>query len=328
MGKALGNRQEPFCAGKSFAIEGVNVLPGSQILDSSAGYETTGSPRRLPSFFVIGPPRTGTSWLHEVLSQCTLLPSPTKETRFFDVHFHRGTDWYLRHYRGQAKSSRLIGEVAPTYFASDQARERMLQTVPCARVICIFRNPVHRVLSLYRIKRAYGMVPWNFEQALERDPELMASSQYATNLKAWQASFGADRVLPTLYDDLRQRPQFFLDTLLDFIGAPRITLSPSQLRRVHSSEKLTHPRHYYVTRTATKLSDWLKAQNFDDWVATLKRSRFGKLFLGGGPAFEEPSTGFISQLYERFRPEVEELETLLQCDLSAWKSNVPKSLAA
>lgn len=327
MEKVLGNKQQSFCARKSFAVEGINVL-GSQILRSASGYETTSSDHVLPSFFVIGPPRTGTSWLHEILSQCTLLPSPTKETRFFDVHFHRGTEWYLRHYRGHAKSSRLVGEVAPTYFASDSARERILQTVPCARIACIFRNPVQRVLSLYRIKRAYGMVPWSFEQALEQDPELIASSKYATNLKAWQASFGADRVLATFYDDLKQRPQFFLDTVLDFVGVPRITLSASQLRKVHSSEKLTHPKHYYVTRTATKMSDWLKAHNFDDWVASMKRSRFGKLFLGGGRAFEEPTAGYISQLYERFRPEVEELETMLQRDLSAWKSRVPRNLAA
>ena len=44
----------------------------------------------LPSFFVIGPPRTGSSWLHEVLTPHAILPSPSKEMRFFDNHFNRG----------------------------------------------------------------------------------------------------------------------------------------------------------------------------------------------------------------------------------------------
>ena len=39
----------------------------------------------LPSFFVIGPPRTGTTWLYEILKDRTLLRQK---------HFRRGIDWY------------------------------------------------------------------------------------------------------------------------------------------------------------------------------------------------------------------------------------------
>src|SRR5947209_9079616 len=56
------------------------------------------SMQSLPSFVVIGPPRTGTSWLHDILSKHALLPNPTKETRFFDTHFHKGLDWYRAHF--------------------------------------------------------------------------------------------------------------------------------------------------------------------------------------------------------------------------------------
>jgi hypothetical protein len=48
-----------------------------------------------------------------------------------------------------------MGEVAPTYFASNEARERLANTIPDAKIVCIFRNPVDRILSLYRLKRAY-----------------------------------------------------------------------------------------------------------------------------------------------------------------------------
>src|SRR5215467_11453066 len=47
----------------------------------------------LPSFFIVGPPRTGTSWLHEILQSHTCLPR-VKETRFFDERFDRGVAWY------------------------------------------------------------------------------------------------------------------------------------------------------------------------------------------------------------------------------------------
>src|SRR5579862_2208043 len=86
----------------------------------------------LPSFFIVGPPRTGTSWLHEILRRHAVLPFPTKETRFFDCHFHRGIEWYRAHYPRE-RATLPVGEIAPTYFASREARERMAQVVPGAR---------------------------------------------------------------------------------------------------------------------------------------------------------------------------------------------------
>ena len=88
-----------------------------------------------------------------------------------------------------------MGEVAPTYFVSHQARERIAKTIPHAKVVCIFRDPVDRVVSLYRLKRAYGMIPWSFEEAITRDPELLESSKYGANLKAWLHTLGPDQVL-------------------------------------------------------------------------------------------------------------------------------------
>src|SRR5690242_2150942 len=76
----------------------------------------SGSVNVLPSFFVIGPPRTGTSWLHGILTAHAVLPFPTKETRFFDVHFQRGLAWYMAHFPSST-DSRPIAEIAPTYFA-------------------------------------------------------------------------------------------------------------------------------------------------------------------------------------------------------------------
>lgn len=275
-------------------------------------------PRPLPSFFVVGPPRTGTSWLYEVLSARTLLPTPTKETRFFDKHFHRGLEWYDAHY-SEPVDDRPRGEIAPTYFASQGARDRIKDTIPQAKVICIFRNPVDRVLSLYRLKRAYGTIPWNLEEAVARDPELLESSTYTSHLRGWQRAFGADHVMATVYDDLRDHPQAYLDSLVDFIGVPRFSLSPSQIRYVHASKEMTYPRNVRWTKIAAEVAEWLKGQRLDLVVAAVKRSALVNLFLGGGERFSELSPEATRRLYRLFRPEVDKLERLLNRDLSAWK---------
>jgi hypothetical protein len=255
-----------------------------------------------------------------------VLPYPTKETRFFDKHFDRGFDWYRAHY-SVSTGNRLVGEVAPTYFVSNLARERIAERVPAARVICIFRNPVDRLVSLYRVKRAYGMIPWNFEEAIVRDSELLESSKYSTNLKAWLQTLGKAKVLATVYDDLRDEPQAYLDRVADFIDLPRFELSASQMGPVFASETMTLPRNYYRTRSALMMAEWLKQRQLDTVVAAVKKSPLLKFVLGGGPPFAELSCDLSLKLHDHFRPEVEELETLLQRELSAWKSPAPPSLS-
>lgn len=273
---------------------------------------------QLPSFFIIGPPRTGSSWLHEVLRPHTLLPSPSKETRFFDTHFHRGMKWYLAHYE-RAREQRM-GEVAPTYFASAFARERIALTVPRAKIVCVFRNPVDRIVSLYRVKRAYGWIPWSFAEAVERDSELIESGRYASTLKLWRRSFGTENVMAGIYDDLQADPQGFVDAIVDFIGVPRFFLADWQRGLVHDSDRMTQPRSYYRTRTATMAANWFKARRLDRVVNAFKRSRLRTLVLGGGAPFGKLSPELLMQLQETFQHEIEELEELLQRDLSGWKA--------
>ena len=274
----------------------------------------------IPStFFVVGPPRTGTSWLHEVLSRYANLPSPTKETRFFDLHFQRGPKWYRAHFPNM-RPDRLSGEIAPTYFASTDARRRIADTVPTAKLIFIFRNPVQRVVSLYRVKRAFGMLPYSFEEALERDPELIESGRYATTLRKWQLEFPNNQLLVTVYDDLQRDPQAFIDNVSNFLEIPKIQLLPSQLKSVHSSDRLTEPRCYLATRSATVLADWCKARRLDRVVATVRRSPLMRLFLGGGDPFPEIHSHTLQRLEETFRPEVETLEKMVGRNFPAWKS--------
>ena len=272
----------------------------------------------LPSFFIIGPPRTGTTWLHEILRHRAILPKGTKETRFFDIHFQRGLRWYQAHYPSP-NGSQVVGEVAPTYFASRQACHRIQEVVPTAKIVCIFRNPVDRIVSLYRVKRAYGFIPWNFEEALRRDPELIESGRYATHLRAWQRALGSDQILTTFYDDLRSDPQGYVNVLTEFIGIPRFTLPENALKAIYTSESMTHPRSYYRTHRATVLADWLKARRLGHLVGLINSSPVRKLFLGGGARFAQPTQELSKSVYELFDSEIEELETLVNRDLSGWK---------
>ncbi len=213
-----------------------------------------------------------------------------------------------------------MGEIAPTYFASAEAREGIAQTVPGAKLIFVFRNPVHRIVSLYRVKRAYGLLRCGLEEALQLDSELVASARYATHLKLWQETFSTEQTLVTLHDDLCASPQGYMDRLFTFLDIPGGLLSDAELRHVHSSERMTQPRSFLVTRTATAIADWCKAHNLDNVVAGVRDSSLMRLFLSGGAPFPEVSYSARNRIKELFWPEVESLERMIGRDLSMWSS--------
>ena len=278
-----------------------------------------GCRRMLPSFLVVGPPRTGTTWMHEVLSRHAHLPSPTKETRFFDRHYDRGLSWYSDHFPSST-DGKPTGEIAPTYFASPAARARIAHILPAAKVVIIFRHPVERLVSLYRLKRAYGLLGWSLEQALERDPELMGSSQYASHLSGWQRSFPGDQLSVNLYEDLSGNPQNFIDGVVDFVGISRFRLHESQQIQVAATSHFTEPRNYLATRAATAMADWCKARKLDNVVASVRKSNLMRLFLGGGAPFPEIPAPTMRRISSLVLPEVERLEDMLGRDLSHWKT--------
>lgn len=275
--------------------------------------------RALPSFFIVGPPRTGTTWLHDVLRFGTNLPAPTKETRFFDLHFDRGLAWYLDRFP-LAVNGLPRGEVAPTYFAAPHACERIARTAPEAKIVFIFRHPVERLISLYRLKRAYGLLGSSLEAALDRDPELMASSRYATHFARWRRLFPDSQLYAAFYDDLSADPQLFLNRLADFVGFPRIHLRDEQLPRVAATAHLSEPRSYLATRIATAAAEWCKAQGLGQLVAEVRTSRLMKVLVGGGAPFSEIPPVMMQHILHTVLPEIDALEGMLDRDLSAWKT--------
>jgi hypothetical protein len=125
---------------------------------------------------VVGPPRTGTTWLHGVLYHRVSLPQGVRETHFFDNFYAKGLDWYQDYFRDCA-GGHPVGEVATTYFASVQARERLKVHLPHCRIICIFREPVARAWSHFRMLQMQGMTSDPFEEELCSNPEIQAGEQ-------------------------------------------------------------------------------------------------------------------------------------------------------
>ncbi len=120
-----------------------------------ANFSNSARDLRLPDFIGVGPGRTGTTWLHEVLKGRVNLPAGIKETDFFTTNYNKGIEWYAHHFR-DADRVRPTGEVNP-YFGFPEAAERIALHIPRCKIICSFRNPVERIYSAYKLWRHYTL---------------------------------------------------------------------------------------------------------------------------------------------------------------------------
>ena len=156
-----------------------------------------------------------------------------------------------------------------------------------------------------------------FERALETTPHITEGNLYATNLAQWYATFGKERVLVLLFEGLRDLPQAYIDRVCEFVGVPRIDLSSLKLRARAVNAHSLKPRNPSLARKGRRAMNWLRDRKLDRAVALLDRVRLWKLCFEGEFPRIKPATE--RTLRERYLPEIEALETLIDRDLSAWK---------
>ena len=274
---------------------------------------------RLPDFIGIGPTRTGSTWLHHALGGVTELPG-VKETRFFGERYYKGIDWYTRHFQNSLDRA-PIGEICPTYFPSIEAIERIHSYIPDCKIICTFRDPVHRAYSHYKLMRRLAATRDTFEDALAADDGNWESNRYEFYLRKWRARFGAERVLVTLFDDLICDPQAYLDRICRFVGAKRVALAERKFPPRARNEIKRQPTNRSLALVAQMLRSWLEDHEAKLVLKFLRDSRGFRYFFEHGEPFPPLDSEVEARLRGRFRPEVEALEELIGRDLSSWKQN-------
>ena len=197
---------------------------------------------RLPDFIIGGAPRSGTTWLYELLSRHpdVFLAKPSQpEPKFFlvDDLYERGIEYYSQTWFAEARPGALVGEKSTNYLESATAACRIHRDLPFVKLVFILRNPVARAYSNYLWSRKNGLENEAFEQALaleeERERQIpdrlryarphayFSRGLYADLLEPYLSLFGRKQILCLRFDDLRERPALLTDRLHDFLGLER-----------------------------------------------------------------------------------------------------------
>ncbi len=274
---------------------------------------------RLPDVIGVGPPRTGSTWLYNALRDSVEMPAGVKDTHFFDQFPDQGIEWYADHFR-HAPGRRKIVEICPGIFFKSEARELIKTYIPNCKVFATMRNPVDRIYSVYKLLRHYGWVrSGTFDEVLNAWPQLAGGNRYAPHLEAWFESLGRENVLVTMYDELRDEPQTYVNRVCDFIGVGRAVVAQRTDLGGDVNSFARAPRNRRLARRATTVINWLNRHRAYRVQRALERAGVWEFCQGRGELYPRLTPEQEERLRERFIPEVEALEKLLAIDLSAWK---------
>ncbi len=274
---------------------------------------------RLPNVIGVGPPRTGSTWLYNALRDAVDMPDGVKEPQFFSRFYDKGIDWYAHHFR-YVTGRRPIAEISPPYFFHADTPERIKTHIPNCKIVATMRNPVDRIYSVYKLMRHYGWVRrGTLDEVLQVNPNLGGGNRYAAHLQAWFDTLGRENVLVTMYDELRDDPQAYLNRVCDFISIPRIALAPRPDLSGDVNSFARAPKNRRLAVNASKLMYWLKGHQAYGLINALEHYGVWEFCGGRGDPYPHLTIEQEERLRERYLPEVEALEKLIGVDLAAWK---------
>tara|TARA_B100001123_G_scaffold176259_2_gene202196 strand:+ start:3853 stop:4683 length:831 start_codon:yes stop_codon:yes gene_type:complete len=100
----------------------------------------------LPNCYHIGAAKCASTWLYHACLEHPDIYSPPENDNlnFFLLHYDRGLDWYRSQYFGAVSEGKAIVDFSNAYMLSDIALDRIARDTPNARLTCLIRNPVDR----------------------------------------------------------------------------------------------------------------------------------------------------------------------------------------
>jgi len=301
-------------------------------------------PGPLPTFFLIGAAKSGTTSLYTYLRQHPDVCMPAvKEPRTFayldeppamvgpgDRHSNEaaGAIYDLDSYRrlfAPCRGATAVGEASVNYLYSATAPKRIAEAVPDAHLVAILRNPVDRAYSHYLHLVRSGREPIrDFQQALGAEPERRREGWewswhytrmgfYHEQLTRYLEHFDRDQLSVYLFDDFRDDALAVTQDVFRVLGVddsfvPRTSGKHRRtgMPRLEWFQRfLLNPDHPLRRASRAIIPERVREQI----LTLLKNANLSK------PDMPPVLRAELSALYA---DEIHRLETLVDRDLSHW----------
>ncbi len=224
------------------------------------------------SFMLAGVQKSGTTTLDAYLrAHPSIVMATPKETHFFDreegVNW-RAPDYGALHTHYAEPAGRLAGEATPVTLYWIPAHYRVFRYNPDMKFILVFRDPVARAFSHWRMMRRLGHEPLGFAEAirdgrsrvldgpgpvgLHRRFSYVERGFYARQLAQMQQLFPPENFLYLAHAELERDPDGVLGACARFLGlepfapAPPLRLNQSPGRKVPAATDSDFLRDLYA----------------------------------------------------------------------------------
>jgi hypothetical protein len=312
------------------------------------------SPFPLPNFMVVGAAKAGTTSIYQYLSQHPeVYLSPIKETNYFakdipldkirkdyykggelDVEAYVNTDlseqihiafvsqWehYIKLYKN-VRGEKAIGEISNSYLYSQVAAREIHAVDPGMKIIMILRDPIKRAFSHYKMTLRVGLVKDSFYEEVQRDYAArekgfrvshlyVEMGQYAAQVKRYLDTFPREQVRIYLFDDLKADAASVIDDMLRFLGVdPSQQVDTSFQANQASVPKNVQLVHFLRKTGIRKLAKKISPRFVGEAAKKVIYKDKDDLEL------TQRDRDFLRPLFEQ---DIQELERILERDLSHW----------
>lgn len=210
----------------------------------------------LPNFIIAGAPRSGTTYLYELLDSHpnVFLAKPRQpEPKFFlvDEEFEKGIEYYSNRYFAGAAGYAAVGEKSTNYLENAHVARRIYENLPDVGLVFVLRNPIDRAYSNYRWSVQNGHESLSFSDAVEQEAvrerryserlkyarpfSYVSRGRYAELLRPYFDLFRASQIKVLLLDEIEAAPEAAASELFEFLHLPATPLSFNFAGRVNSA---------------------------------------------------------------------------------------------
>jgi hypothetical protein len=321
---------------------------GAATKSSAPQIETRSASLRLPDFFIVGNPKSGTTALYEMLRSHPQIYMPAgKEPWYFAAELHErtpprpeGTPTTLEQYAAlfaAAAPQQRAGEASALYLWSRTAARAISEVQPDARIIAILREPASFLRSLHlQFVETYIETEADFRKALALEddrragrmvpqytywPQALLYSEhvrYAEQLRRYRDLFGAERMLVLIYDDFLRDNDATVRQVLRFLDVDD-TL-PIEVSQANPTVRVRSPRLHQLVH-AVSVGHGPFSLAVKEGLKTVLPQGFRREALQSAQArfvYSEPlppDERLMAELRARFKDEVVALGEYLDRDL-------------
>lgn len=282
----------------------------------------------LPTFFIIGAPKAGTTSLHYYLDQHPQIQmSVNKEPRFFAVpeegipYAPSRIDRIEDYERLFDPTVRVRGEASTDYSIHPRRKgvpERIKELVPGAQFLYVVRDPMARTISHYQMRVALMGERRSLQEALRdlTDPSspYIWPSLYASQLELYLRSFPQERIMVIDQAVLLAQRRSTLREIFTFLSVDS-TVDSSRFDEILWSSRewrAYSPTYLRLAEHATAPLQWIPHN--------VRRSLRHVVERVLCPPLETPTLddAVLAELNELYAREVERLRSLTGKSFATW----------